>query len=80
MQTMLYGVDLWGGSISMSMWDDVEKLQKNLILQYLGVRTTTPYSTLLIEARCLPIEYHGLLRVLRYIQKVKRMHKDRLPR
>ena len=26
MQTMMYGVEMWGGSISDVMWDDVEKL------------------------------------------------------
>ena len=29
MQTMLYGIELWGGSISNTMWDDIEKLQKS---------------------------------------------------
>ena len=26
MQTMLYGIEVWGGSISSSMWDEIEKM------------------------------------------------------
>ena len=44
------------------------------------MRTTTPYSMLLIETGCLPIEYHVLIHTLWYIQKVRNMHNDRLPR
>lgn len=80
MQTMLYGVEMWGGSISDTMWDDIEKLQKSFIRKYLGVRITTPYSILLMDSGRLPIEYYGLIRTLRYIQKVRNMHEDRLPR
>ena len=79
MQTMLYGVEMWGGSIPHSMWDDIEKLQKSFFRSFIGVRTSTPYSLLLLETRCLPIEYHGLIRTLRYIQKVRHMHTNRLP-
>ena len=77
MQTMLYGVEMWGGSISDAMWDDVKKLQKSFNRKYLGVRITTPYSMLLMEIGCLPIEYHGLIRTLKYIEKVRNMHEDR---
>ena len=64
MQTMMYGVEMWGGSISDVMWDDVEKLQKSFIRKYLGVRVTTPYSLLLMETRRLPMEFHGLIGTL----------------
>ena len=79
MQTMLYGAELWGGSISANTWDEIEKIQKNFIRQYAGVRVTTPYSILLIEADCLPIKYHGMLQVMRYIQKTKNIPDSRLP-
>ena len=80
MQTMLYEVELWGGSISVSTKDEIEKLQKSFTRRYVGLRVTTPYSILLIKVGCLPIEYHGILCVLRYIQKMKNMHGNRLPR
>ena len=80
MQTTLYGIEMWGGSISNKVWEDIKRLQKNFICRYLGVRVTTPYSMLLMESRCLPIEYYGLIRTLRYIQKIKMMHSDRIPR
>lgn len=56
------------------------KLQKSFICKYLGVRITTPYSMLLMDSGCLSTEYYGLICMLRYIQKVRNMHKDRLPR
>ena len=80
MQTVLYGIEVWGGSISSSMWDEIEKIQKCFIHRYVGVRVTTPYSLLLMESGCLPIEYYGLIRTLRYIQKVSNMPQERLPR
>ena len=73
MQTMLYGIEVWGGSITNSMWVDIEKMQKSFIRKYIGVRITTPYLMLLMESGCLPIEYYGLVRTLQYIQKVKDM-------
>ena len=79
LQTMLYGIEVWGGSITNTMWDDIEKIQKSFIRKYIGVRVTTPYSMLLLESGCLPIEYYGLVRTLRYIQKVKSMPQNRLP-
>ena len=79
-QTMLYGVEMWGGSISLKGWDEIEKLQKSFIRHYMAVKTTTPYSILLMEAGCLPIEYKGLIRVLSYLQKVKAMPDTRLPK
>ena len=80
MQTALYGVELWGGSISLQGWNDFEKLQKGFIRRFMGVKITTPYSVLLLETGCLPIEYSGMIRVLRYLQKVKTMPETRLPR
>ena len=71
---------MWGGSISLKGWDEIEKLQKSFIRHYMAVKTTTPYSILLMEAGCLPIEYKGLLRVRRYLQKVKAMPDTRLPK
>ena len=73
MQTILYGIEAWGGSITNSMEDDIEKVQKSFIRKYIGVRVTTPYSMLLVESGCLPIEYYGLVRTLQYIQMVKGM-------
>ena len=58
--------------ISDVMWDDGEKLQNSFIRRYLGVRVTTPYSLLLMETGRLPMEFHGLIRTLRY--KVASVH------
>eukprot|EP00249_Psilotum_nudum_P023837 c29002_g1_i1 orf=1190-2446(+) len=79
-QTVLYGVELWGGSISISTWNEIEKMQKSFIRRHLGIKATTPYSILLLETGCIPIELHALKRVFKYITKVKNMDGERLPK
>lgn len=46
---VLYGVEVWGGSISPSTWNDIEKRQKAFLRRHLGVKVTMPYSILLLE-------------------------------
>ena len=79
MQTMLYGIKVWGGSISSSMWDDIRKIQKSFIRKYIDVRVTTSYSLLLTKSGCVPIKCYGLGCTLRYIQNVSNKPQDRLP-
>lgn len=66
-QTTLYGVKIWGGSISPSTWNDIEKMQKAFLCRHLGVKVTTPYPVLLLERRRRPIEFQALIRVMHYI-------------
>ena len=79
MQTVLYGVEVWGGSISASTWNDIEKIQKAFLRRHLGVKPTTPYSVLLLETGRRPIEFHALIKVMQYLIEVQQMQPDRLP-
>ena len=78
LQTVLYGVELWGGSISPSAWNDIEKLQKAFIRQHLGIKTTTPYVVMLLETGRRPIEMYAMIRVLRYTARVRQMDDNKL--
>ncbi|MCO5579440.1 hypothetical protein L7F22_033295 [Adiantum nelumboides] len=78
-QTLLYGVEVWGASISASIWNDIEKLQKKFLCRYMGVKATTPYSVMLLETGKRPLEMLALQRVHKYIMKVKLMPKSRIP-
>lgn len=78
-QTILYGVEVWGASISASTWNDIEKLQKKFLCRHLGVKTTTPYSVMLLETGKRPLEIQALQRVYRYLMKVKLMPTSRIP-
>lgn len=79
-QTVLYGVEVWGGSITASKWNDIEKMQKSFLKRQLGIRTTTPYSIMLLETGCRPIELRALERVFKYIQRLKDLQPHRLPK
>ena len=79
-QTVLYGVEVWGGSISSSTWNNIEKLQKAFIRRHLSVKSTTPYVLMLLEIGCQSIEIHAMIQVLRYISWVHLMDDHRLPK
>ena len=53
---LLYGVEVWGGSISKSTWKEFEKVQKRFLSNFLQVKAKTPYILLLLESGSLPIE------------------------
>ena len=80
LQTVLYGVEVWGDSISPSTWNDIDKIQKAFLCKHLGVKETTPYSILLVEMGQQPIEFHALVRVMHYIVKVQQTNDDKLPK
>ena len=48
-QELLYGVYLWGGTISLSSWNEIEKIQKMFSRRPLGVKDSTSYSIMLLE-------------------------------
>lgn len=78
-QTLLYGVEVWGASISAHTWNETEKIQKKFLCRHLGVKKTTPYSVLLLETGRMPIEMKALRQVYTYIMKIKLMPPTRLP-
>ena len=78
-QTLLYGVEVLGASISASTWNEIEKLQKKFLCRHMGVKATTPYSVMLLEMRKRPLEMIALQRVHKYIVKIKLMPNNRIP-
>ena len=76
---ILYGVEVWGGSLSKDRWNDIEKIQKLFLTNFLAVRRTTPYSILLLETNNLPLETLGMEQLLRYIKKINKMPEGCLP-
>ena len=61
---ILYGVEVWGGSLSKDIWNDIEKIQKLFLTNFLAVRRTTPYPILLLETGSLPLETLGMEQLL----------------
>ena len=68
---LLYGVEIWGGSISMSTWKEFESVQKGFLSPFFQVKTQTPYMLLLLESGSLPLEIMGIERVVAYMLKLK---------
>ena len=48
-QVLLYGVEVWGGTISLNAWNEIEKIQKMFLRRQLGVKCTTSYQVMLLE-------------------------------
>lgn len=71
MQTVLHGVEVWGGSISSSTWNEIENMQQAFLHRHLSVKPTTPYLVLLLEIGRRPIEFHALIRVMQYLIEVE---------
>ena len=77
---LLYGVEVWGGSIPKSTWKAFENVQKHFLTKFLQVKKQTPYTLLLLETGSLPIEIMAMERVVAYMFKVKKSPSHRLPR
>ncbi|RYA84422.1 hypothetical protein DD594_26220 [Enterobacter cloacae complex sp. 4DZ1-17B1] len=67
---LLYGVEVWGRSISKSTWKELENVQKRFLTNFLQVKTQTPYMLLLLESGSLPIEVMDMERVVEYMIKM----------
>ncbi|MCO5587893.1 hypothetical protein L7F22_041845 [Adiantum nelumboides] len=76
---LLYGIEVWGGSISKSTWKEFENVQKRFLTNFLQVKTQTPYMLLLLESGSLPIEVMGMERVVEYMIKMRLNPSHRLP-
>ena len=48
-QVLLYGVKVWGESISKSTWKEFENVQKCFLTSFIQVMTQTPYVLVLLE-------------------------------
>ena len=72
-QVLLYGVQVWGCTISLNPWNEIEKIQNMFSRRQLGGKWTTSYQVMLLEISVWPIEILTLYQVYRYITKVKNM-------
>ncbi|MCO5550705.1 hypothetical protein L7F22_004195 [Adiantum nelumboides] len=77
---LLYGVEVWGGSISKSTWKEFENVQKRFLINVFQVKTQTSYMLLLLESGSLPIEVMGMERVVGYMLKMQKRASHRLPK
>ena len=48
-QVLLYEVKLWEGTISLHVWDEIEKILKTFLRRQMGVKFTTSYQVMLLQ-------------------------------
>ena len=48
-KVLIYGVELWGGTISLNAWNEIEKMQNIFLRRQLRVKSTTSYQVMLLE-------------------------------
>ena len=48
-QVLLYGVEVWGGTISLNAWNEIEKIQNMFFRRQLRVKSTTSNQVMLFE-------------------------------
>ena len=77
---ILYGCEVWGGSMSEQKWRQVERIQKHFITCNLKVKTTVPYEILLAEVGSFPLEVVALVRILSYLKKTQGLETHRWPK
>ena len=69
---LLYGVEVWGGSIPKSTWKEFENVQKLFRTKFQQVKKPTLYTVLLLETGSISIEIMAMERVVEYILKVQK--------
>ena len=77
---LLYGVEVWGGSIPNSTWKEFEHVQIHFLIKFTQVKKQTTYTLLLLETGSLPIEITTMERVVKYMLKVQKCPSLQLPR
>ena len=68
---ILYGCEVWGGSMSEQKWRQVERIQKYFITCNLKVNSTVPYEILLAEVGSFPLEVIALVWMLSSLKKTQ---------
>ena len=62
-QVLLYGVEVWGDTISLNAWNEIEKIRDMFLRRQLGVKSTTSSQVMLLETSVQPIGILALQRV-----------------
>ena len=58
-QLLLYGVEVWGGTILLSARKRIEKIQKVFLCRQLGFKSSTSYFIMLVEICAWPSANHA---------------------
>ena len=74
---ILYGCEVWGGSMSEQKWRQVERIQKHFITCNLKVKIMVPYEILLAEVGSFPLEAVALVQMLSYLKKTQGLETHR---
>ena len=48
-QVLLYGVEVWGDTISLNAWNEIVKVQNMFLRRQLGEKSTTSYQVMLMK-------------------------------
>ena len=54
MQVLLNGVEVWGCTIPLNAWNEIEKIQNMFLRRQLGVKSTTSYQVMVSERNVRP--------------------------
>ncbi|KAL3677284.1 hypothetical protein R1sor_027232 [Riccia sorocarpa] len=74
---VMYGIPVWGPTISKTGWKNIESIQKAFLQSELGVRPQVPYVLLLSESGRLPLEAEALFTTIRYAQHLRSQDETR---
>ena len=77
-QVLLHGVEVRGGIISLSAWNEIEKIQNLFLHRQLGVKFSTSYLVILLGTRAPPIEVLAMCIAYKYITNVKNLPNHKL--
>ena len=77
---VLYGCEVWDNSTSDLQWQQIEKIQKRLIINKFKIKSSVPYDIMLSEVGAAPIEAIAMVRLIRYLKKIEQMEDNRWPK
>ena len=77
---VLYGCEVWANSTSDLQWQQIEKIQKRLIINKFKNKSSVPYDIMLSEVGAAPIEAIAMVQLIRYLKKIEQMEDVRWPK
>ena len=75
--TILYGSEIWGGSIYKETWKKIKQIHMHFIINNIKIKISTPYTNLLSRISCM--ESKTMIRYLVYTHEITNMNNKRLP-
>ena len=77
---VLYGCEVWASNTSDLQWQQNEKIQKRQITNKFKIKSSVPYDIMLSEVGATPVEALAMVRLIRYLKKIKQMEDNRWPK